>query len=196
MSHMHKGDLDSKSAGAAAGKAAWQQVQYGASASRRRTISTAGKQYIQQQPSSQPSQQQVWQQSSYATSFDPYNSSSAFGAGYSHDYAGSGGAAATACRTSDSSSGGRRSVSSGGSSCSSTHVSIRVKQSGGGGGGAAAADLPRELELLKGVSGHAVPGKLMALMGGSGAGEYRLSNTCVHLAERCTACCTRQAYRF
>lgn len=31
---------------------------------------------------------------------------------------------------------------------------------------------PKELELLKGVSGYAVPGKLMALMGGSGAGEY------------------------
>lgn len=40
----------------------------------------------------------------------------------------------------------------------------------------AAADVaalppPKELELLKGVSGHAVPGKLMALMGGSGAGK-------------------------
>lgn len=32
---------------------------------------------------------------------------------------------------------------------------------------------PKELELLKGVSGHAVPGKLMALMGGSGAGRCR-----------------------
>lgn len=31
---------------------------------------------------------------------------------------------------------------------------------------------PKELELLKGVSGFAVPGKLMALMGGSGAGEW------------------------
>lgn len=30
---------------------------------------------------------------------------------------------------------------------------------------------PKQLELLKGVSGYAVPGKLMALMGGSGAGE-------------------------
>jgi hypothetical protein len=36
---------------------------------------------------------------------------------------------------------------------------------------AAALPPPKELELLKGVSGHAVPGKLMALMGGSGAGE-------------------------
>lgn len=35
----------------------------------------------------------------------------------------------------------------------------------------AALPPPKELELLKGVSGHAVPGKLMALMGGSGAGE-------------------------
>ncbi|KAF6263806.1 ABC-2 type transporter-domain-containing protein [Scenedesmus sp. NREL 46B-D3] len=33
---------------------------------------------------------------------------------------------------------------------------------------------PKELELLKGVSGHAVPGKLMALMGGSGAGKTTL----------------------
>jgi hypothetical protein len=178
---MHKGSPDSKLAGTAAGKAAWQHVQYSASASRRRTISTAGKQHLQQQPSSQLSQQQqVRQQSSYATSFDPYNSSSALGAGYSHDYAGSGGAAAAGCRLSDSSSGGRRSVSSDGSSCSSTHVSIRVKQSGGGTAAAAAADLPRELELLKGVSGHAVPGKLMALMGGSGAGEGgQLSTACI-----------------
>ncbi|WIA42005.1 hypothetical protein OEZ86_009302 [Tetradesmus obliquus] len=43
----------------------------------------------------------------------------------------------------------------------------------------AAADVaalppPKELELLKGVSGHAVPGKLMALMGGSGAGKTTL----------------------
>lgn len=39
-------------------------------------------------------------------------------------------------------------------------------------GGSSVSDAapPRELELLKGVSGFASPGRLMALMGGSGAG--------------------------
>jgi ABC-type multidrug transport system ATPase subunit len=40
-----------------------------------------------------------------------------------------------------------------------------------GAAGSASLPPPKELELLKGVSGHAVPGKLMALMGGSGAGK-------------------------
>eukprot|EP00878_Enallax_costatus_P041714 GHUV01048577.1.p1 GENE.GHUV01048577.1~~GHUV01048577.1.p1 ORF type:complete len:256 (+),score=61.91 GHUV01048577.1:442-1209(+) len=39
---------------------------------------------------------------------------------------------------------------------------------------AARVEQPAELELLKGVSGYAVPGKLMALMGGSGAGKTTL----------------------
>ncbi len=34
---------------------------------------------------------------------------------------------------------------------------------------AEAADVPKELELLKGITGYAQPGVLMALMGGSGA---------------------------
>jgi ABC-type multidrug transport system ATPase subunit len=33
------------------------------------------------------------------------------------------------------------------------------------------ADTPKELELLKGITGFAEPGKLTALMGGSGAGK-------------------------
>jgi hypothetical protein len=53
-------------------------------------------------------------------------------------------------------------------------------------GGHVQCEVPRELELLKGVSGFAVPGKLMALMGGSGAGEsllvcqYVISIVCCH----------------
>lgn len=42
--------------------------------------------------------------------------------------------------------------------------------------GVATVQQPQELELLKGVSGYAVPGKLMALMGGSGAGEQLISH--------------------
>lgn len=38
----------------------------------------------------------------------------------------------------------------------------------------APADLPKELELLKGVTGYCKPGVLMALMGGSGAGKTTL----------------------
>jgi ABC-type histidine transport system ATPase subunit len=41
-------------------------------------------------------------------------------------------------------------------------------------------DPPKELELLKGISGYAVPGKLMALMGGSGAGTHFTSNGTSH----------------
>jgi ABC-type microcin C transport system duplicated ATPase subunit YejF len=44
-------------------------------------------------------------------------------------------------------------------------------QRSAGGAAAAGGGVPKELELLKGVSGFAVPGNLMALMGGSGAGE-------------------------
>lgn len=76
-----------------------------------------------------------------------------------------------------------RSSSGGGSSSSAIHVDILVPGSAagpsgkaaaaaGGGGGGGQCDVPRELQLLKGVSGFAVPGKLMALMGGSGAGEW------------------------
>lgn len=43
---------------------------------------------------------------------------------------------------------------------------------------AAKVDQPAELELLKGVSGFAVPGKLMALMGGSGAGAWETLFVC------------------
>jgi hypothetical protein len=60
-----------------------------------------------------------------------------------------------------------------GSSCSAASLAGCV-----GGGllhgapqAAALSTSKRELELLKGVSGFAVPGKLMALMGGSGAGK-------------------------
>lgn len=35
-------------------------------------------------------------------------------------------------------------------------------------------DVPKELELLKGITGYAEPGVLMALMGGSGAGKTTL----------------------
>lgn len=31
--------------------------------------------------------------------------------------------------------------------------------------------MPQELELLKGITGYALPGSLTALMGGSGAGK-------------------------
>lgn len=176
------GDTCSIAPAGAAGKAAWQQVQYGAGSSRRRTISTAGRspQHLQQQVSSQLSQQQqhlvVQQQSSYGTTFDQYSSSNAYTAGYnqSHDFTAAGG-----CRDSDSCSDG--SACSGSSGCSSSrsvHVSIRMTRSAGGAAAssaaAAAAEVPRELELLKGVSGFAVPGKLMALMGGSGAGMQGL----------------------
>ena len=48
-------------------------------------------------------------------------------------------------------------------------------------GGAAAAppaapqpvEVPKKLELLKGITGYAEPGQLTALMGGSGAGKVR-----------------------
>lgn len=49
-------------------------------------------------------------------------------------------------------------------------------ESGDGAAAAAAGtfeplEVPAKLELLKGITGYAVPGELMALMGGSGAGE-------------------------
>ena len=36
------------------------------------------------------------------------------------------------------------------------------------------SDMPERLELLKGITGYAEPGKLTALMGGSGAGKTTL----------------------
>jgi hypothetical protein len=117
----------------------------------------------------------VQQQSGYGPSFDPYGKDAPFAAAYSHDFAGSPGLrTATSRRTSDSREPSFDGNSDcGGSSSSSIHVSIRIARSGGGSaatGGGAGAAAPKELELLKGVSGFAVPGKLMALMGGSGAG--------------------------
>lgn len=70
--------------------------------------------------------------------------------------------------------------SSGGGSSSSSAIHVDILVPGGAAGpsgkdaaaaGGAQCGIHRELELLKGVSGFAVPGKLMALMGGSGAGE-------------------------
>jgi ABC-type multidrug transport system ATPase subunit len=40
--------------------------------------------------------------------------------------------------------------------------------------GASGDDVPKELELLKGITAFAEPGVLMALMGGSGAGKTTL----------------------
>lgn len=166
----------SKTATGAAGKLAWQQVQYGASASRRRTISAAGRspQHHQQVQLSQQQQHLMVQQSSYGASCDPYASGVPFATAYSHDFAGSGGVhTATSRRSSDS--GSSKPSFDGdtdcGSSSSSIHVSIRIARSGGGAAAGGGGTAPKELELLKGVSGFAVPGKLMALMGGSGAGE-------------------------
>lgn len=58
-------------------------------------------------------------------------------------------------------------------------VMVRVSVAGSAavsqGGAAAAADVedvPQELELLKGINAFAVPGNLVALMGGSGAGLF------------------------
>jgi len=62
------------------------------------------------------------------------------------------------------------------------HVSIMMDRSAGATGG----EVPKELELLKGVSGFAVPGKLMALMGGSGAGET--PNLPLTLLQTCWQC--------
>lgn len=210
----HKSSSKPAAAGGA-GKLAWQQVQYGASASRRRTISAAGRspqhhqqqvQLSQQQLSGKLMQQQqhlMVQTASYGASFDPCASSGVpFAAAYSHDFAGSGGALRTATsRRSDSDSGSGKPSFDGdtdcGSSSSSIHVSIRIARSGGGAAaGAGRGAAPKELELLKGVSGFAVPGNLMALMGGSGAGECG----CVVLFTRClhslscsvqgSVCCT------
>lgn len=126
----------------------WQGVQHSSRNARRRTTSNGGRQ----------------QQHDSCSSGKLYAGGPDYGSSHHNG-------ARAVRRSSDSSDG--NTCFDGGSSASSSssiHVSIMVPRSAGG-AAAAGGGVPKELELLKGVSGFAVPGNLMALMGGSGAGE-------------------------
>lgn len=176
-------------------KIPWQHLHYSSSVPRRRTtsLSSSGRQQqqqMQQQPTTNYTFSQEWSGSSHAAA------AAVQGMGQHHfaDYIAAGapspasasgaGADGYYRRNSAGDCYSREHSGSGGSSSSSSsclHVSIQIAGSGGGAAAASAAsaavhlsgaaEVPKELELLKGVSGFAVPGKLMALMGGSGAGE-------------------------
>lgn len=159
-----------KGIAAAGNKLPWQHLQY-ANSPRRRTASNSGRQ--SQQHTQQQHQQGAPQQ---GAACEAYSSGNAY-TSFIHDYGAAGSDLGSDTWTTKSSPSQRYSDSSCSSgSCSSGHVSIMITQAAAAAAAAkaaaaAASEAPRELELLKGVSGFAVPGKLMALMGGSGAGE-------------------------